>query len=614
MQKYNVFIARFPYGGSEAYAVADWLVKTVIAMKSDSRIGEVQHKTYDDTPITMSRNRAVLDARANKADYLLMIDSDMVPDVPTPGSRPFWISTFDFLLETRDKGPSVVAAPYCGPPPHENVYAFRWANWQNDEPEKTFFLDAFTRHEAAQLAGIQSAGALATGLIVYDIRAFEKLPHPWFDYEYTDETCAYKSSTEDCFNTRNLGLIGIPLYVNWDAWAGHIKRKVVGKPNPMRIDDIRKEFADVIRKDLKVNEVVIEVGKRPIGRAFTIKDGIIINGKPKDVKVEHAAPVRTGTAMTASVATPPPEIIPAAPKDIHDFAWAWKDSEGFHRFASGVFERELENNEPLIRYRKWIEDKRWGFSDRSSYHLFKILVAEMPPIFSFLEIGVHRGQSVVLMGILASLSKKKAKIVGVSTFDGREVSQHDPHYEEDEDYADSVMNTWNKWVGSEESVLLLPIVGDSTGIETIRSAASNGLYHIVFIDGGHRYETASSDIINYAPLVEPGGYLLIDDCANDLKLPDGQFPGFKSVTDAAKAHLPMSGHSLKWTHIGNVGHIRIWQKRTITNNPRLTTEVRLDINSPIVDFPACHLPHCKIQGPHMHYTPVEATPHELVSE
>tara|TARA_R100000808_G_C2124695_1_gene135145 strand:+ start:125 stop:1021 length:897 start_codon:yes stop_codon:yes gene_type:complete len=246
---YDILICTFSYGGnggmkSEHPDVRDWLLTSIPEMKEDSRIGKVGTADMADTPITMNRNRAVRFARENKYDLLLMLDSDMAPDFllgEELGAKPFWSSSLDYMVSYGK--PLVVAAPYCGPPPHENIYVFRWRNKQSDSPDDADFeLSQFTREEAFERGGIEHVAALPTGLILCDVRVFEltepkeRGDRPWFYYEYEDVYESQKCSTEDVTATRDLSLKGEkdwgynPVCVNWDAWAGHWKPKVVGKP------------------------------------------------------------------------------------------------------------------------------------------------------------------------------------------------------------------------------------------------------------------------------------------------------------------------------------------------------------------------------------------------
>lgn len=232
MAKHTILIAEFPFGAQTHPSVSDWVTETIVKMREDPAIGpgNVHRMSVNDTPITMSRNRVLCAAEANGIDYVLMIDSDMAPDIPTGMKtiKPFWDSSWAFAQ--NHNGPCVIAAPYCGPPPHENVYAFRWTTLEGGQPNPSFKLEQFTRYEASIMTGIVVADALATGLMLIDMKAIAKLKHPRFYYEWSDDRQIQKGSTEDVTFSRDLGLVGVPLYCNWDAWAGHYKLKCVGKP------------------------------------------------------------------------------------------------------------------------------------------------------------------------------------------------------------------------------------------------------------------------------------------------------------------------------------------------------------------------------------------------
>lgn len=245
-RKLNVGLVTFSYGGnggisSEVPDIREWMTPLVAEASRDPRIENIRIWNLADTPITMTRNRAVLQAREYGVDVLVMIDSDMKPDCE-PGGKPFFTSSFSFLYDHYEKGPCVIGAPYCGPPPMECVYVFEWRNMQTDNPNPDFQLKMYERSQAVKLSGIQECAALPTGLIMYDMRAFEltepktDADKPWFYYEYPDKYQAEKASTEDVTQTRDLSLVGTqklgynPLFCNWDAWAGHWKPKCVGKP------------------------------------------------------------------------------------------------------------------------------------------------------------------------------------------------------------------------------------------------------------------------------------------------------------------------------------------------------------------------------------------------
>lgn len=256
MLRVNVLFCFFAYGGNggvamQLPAIGQWWAETLLKVKSDPRVAHVADVTLADTPITMTRNRAVRLAREGGFHVLVMVDSDNEPDIYAPyGAPPFWDSTFDFLYERLKVGlPTVCAAPYCGPPPHptkggeENVYVFRWTNHETHAAnnESVHKLEAYSRAEASHMAGIHPAGALPTGLLMATTSAFDLCcpdgqPVSHFYYEWKDAWQTEKCSTEDVTATRDISLAGHQLlgeevvFCNWDCWAGHHKPKCVGKP------------------------------------------------------------------------------------------------------------------------------------------------------------------------------------------------------------------------------------------------------------------------------------------------------------------------------------------------------------------------------------------------
>jgi predicted O-methyltransferase YrrM len=203
-----------------------------------------------------------------------MVDSDMHPDMYNgqPDARPFFQTSFDFLVNHYPKGPCAIGAPYCGPPPHECVYVFQWSNMRSHASHADFQLKMYERHEAAKMSGIQECAALPTGLIMYDMRAFEltepkkDTDKPWFYYEWKDIYHSDKASTEDVTQTRDLSLAGVqawgynPVYCNWDAWAGHWKPLCVGKPLMIDAKNVSDKLKRAAELGVEQNVKLVNVG------------------------------------------------------------------------------------------------------------------------------------------------------------------------------------------------------------------------------------------------------------------------------------------------------------------------------------------------------------------
>jgi hypothetical protein len=280
---YRLMIARFPYMRIEDPDVTDWLVTTVIAAREDKRIlSPIVRYRRVDTPIPMCRNQAACAAIEQEVDFLLMVDSDMSPDAYLPGNpyalgqsttaKPFWHSSFDFAVQMRKQGtPCMIAAPYCGPPPHENVYVFRWTTLQGDHPNIDHALSQFTREDAAERRGIERVAALPTGIILVDVQSLKKLKSPYFYYEWTDSRETDKASTEDVTFTRDPGLLDVPIFCNWDAWAGHWKDKCVGKPTVLTSSMIGQKYREAVARDLREPPMTERIMRIDEGQAAAMK-------------------------------------------------------------------------------------------------------------------------------------------------------------------------------------------------------------------------------------------------------------------------------------------------------------------------------------------------------
>ena len=278
-RSYSLAVLRFPGNNQEHPASSGWVIEHMRKWLTDPRISRVFHLRKSDTPITMVRNLLVEKALEENADYILMIDSDMHPDVE-PDGKPFWDVAWEFMMERREREeahrdnlasiavqtkmppsgfdeemfklfpPATIGAPYCGPPPHECVFVFKVAQPEGNTPAapRPYTIQLYDRDHASEFSGIFEVAALPTGLILYDARVFKRLPPPWFEYEWADEERTTKGSTEDLVQTRNAARIGMPQFCAWDCWAGHIKPKVVRKPRALAVNDAYDAMADAVRK------------------------------------------------------------------------------------------------------------------------------------------------------------------------------------------------------------------------------------------------------------------------------------------------------------------------------------------------------------------------------
>ena len=266
---FDIGICTFSYGGnggisSEVPDIREWMVSIVPDIVSNKNIGEFKIWNLSNTPVTMTRNKSVLMARQAGVDIMMMVDSDMRPDL---GTKPFFETSLNYIIDHYDRGPLCIGAPYCGPPPDECVYVFRWQNRESDCANPDFQLEMYDRHTAASLSGIQEVAALPTGLVMFDMRCFDLTEpkntgdQPWFYYEYLDMHQSEKASTEDVTMTRDLSVVGSrtlgynPVLCNWDAWAGHWKPKCVGPPKVLGSAELSAKLSSDWRSETRPMQV-----------------------------------------------------------------------------------------------------------------------------------------------------------------------------------------------------------------------------------------------------------------------------------------------------------------------------------------------------------------------
>jgi hypothetical protein len=223
----------------------------------------------------------------------------------------------------------------------------------------------------------------------------------------------------------------------------------------------------------------------------------------------------------------------------------YEDSIEFSKQTHELFCQKVNEVKELKALRDFVEQNAFGFGERSFYWMWKLIVDEMPNEFTFLEIGVFRGQTTTLIQVLAKLAGKKVKVYGVTPLDSS-----DGHWESD--YKNDILEISKRFKVKAPYIF----VGLSTNPELIKEV-SEQKYDLVYIDGGHTYEVIKSDLENYPQLATK--FLIIDDCANKFKMPFGYFQGIDEVSKAVDEFLPPFTENERFEHLFNVVHNRVWR-------------------------------------------------------
>jgi hypothetical protein len=227
----------------------------------------------------------------------------------------------------------------------------------------------------------------------------------------------------------------------------------------------------------------------------------------------------------------------------------------------------------LAGHRAHVEEYRLGFGDPAFHAMWQQLLGAACEKFGTvdaLEIGVFKGQVISLWALLAKTHGWNVRVHGITPFSGqpmpaarwwrslqmrlnpwfRERVRSGDFYPED-DYEGIVRAHFNRHGLNFDAARWIRGYSNDPAI---LCAVQNDRFNLIYVDGGHTYEAASTDIANFAPKVTPGGWLIMDDAG--FALPGTKFwKGYESVARACEA-LP----DLGFKNVLNVGHNRIFEK------------------------------------------------------
>lgn len=222
----------------------------------------------------------------------------------------------------------------------------------------------------------------------------------------------------------------------------------------------------------------------------------------------------------------------------------WHNNPATHKRIHELFCDKVNADSKLKALRDYVESNIFGFGERSFYWLFKLILDTQKDNFNFLELGVFRGQTLALIRTLAP----KANIVGITPLD---TTNDGVNHHWESDYKSDIQNLHKEFKLKQPKI----IKGLSTNPKVIDDA-SKTTWDIIYIDGGHAYEVAKSDIYYYSSFVKVGGYLIIDDCCNRYNLPEGMFRGIDAVSRAVDELMPNDYYK----EICSVVHIRVFKR------------------------------------------------------
>lgn len=219
----------------------------------------------------------------------------------------------------------------------------------------------------------------------------------------------------------------------------------------------------------------------------------------------------------------------------------WKDTPEYHKTIAELFTDSVNENSDLSFHRTWVESHAHGFGERPFWYLWKLILDGLPSHPALLEVGVYMGATLSAWKLL----RPDAFVFGITPLDSS-----DGHL--DVDYSARIKQIHDEFKQPEPILL----VGRSDSGSVV-SKASNVLYDVIYLDGGHTREVVDFDLSIYPKMVKKCGYLVIDDANCNMNMPFGFFQGIQSVTDAKLAWLATNP---PFEFVCSVVHISVFKR------------------------------------------------------
>jgi hypothetical protein len=232
---------------------------------------------------------------------------------------------------------------------------------------------------------------------------------------------------------------------------------------------------------------------------------------------------------------------------------------------SEIFLKKLSRNEiyeimddfyfqhlPLqfVKHRKYFSKNSRGFGEDAFHSMWYLLFSEFKPV-NCLEIGVYRGQTLTLWGLLARHFKYSCNIECVSPFSsaGDSVSK----YNNEIDYLDDTLKN-HKYFNLGDPKYCV----EFSNSDKAKSFISQKKWDLIYIDGSHDYDIVCDDFETSLKNLAPKGIIVMDDSSLYFDYAPGKksFAGHPGPSRVAKEIVQNKMHLL-----GGVGHNNIFQKK-----------------------------------------------------
>lgn len=246
---------------------------------------------------------------------------------------------------------------------------------------------------------------------------------------------------------------------------------------------------------------------------------------------------------------------PATIENVSAVEWLWKDTQQVNRRVYDMFQAEVLNTSYLIKHKQYIKQNKLGFGDIPFHYLWKILLDDIASTFGtvrFMEIGVYKGQVLSLIPLICERHQYNCNFLGVTPLcnAGDKFSKYP-----NDDYENAIKGVFEKFNLSFDIDKNI-IRGYSTD-PTVIAEIQQRSFNLIYVDGSHDYDDVVSDIRMADTVIEPGGYIVLDDASRFLNMPKGLFLGHIDVSRAAKDTIE---HNNSYKEVFACGHNRVFRR------------------------------------------------------
>lgn len=245
----------------------------------------------------------------------------------------------------------------------------------------------------------------------------------------------------------------------------------------------------------------------------------------------------------------------AATETLQDAADMYANTVDAHQALLAAFSSHVARDDLLRRHRAFVEANDMLADttvDKSAGWLWQLIVDELDSEFSFVDVGMGSASS--LVSAVAAEEGKKAKVIGVAT------NRTDLQLRE---LADESVEALNKEFDVQDWTQVDGTTMASDVVDAV-AEATNSAADVIFLHSSINVVDMMLDLDVYAPLVRPGGFLVVGASSNNLNQGD-VFRGYRTVSSAVDQTLPpfAIGERARtdFEFLFAAGHTRVWRRK-----------------------------------------------------